>query len=243
LILLGRSAEWQCVIRSCEMSKNHSCVVGLESLQWPDKLIIPSKRFRLFVAADVRSIDARTLADFGEMALKNGMVYFCAWGPDCERFHDVLDDVQLADDLGQRLFAGPSPDDTIMTTWHDNETLEDAVEFFKHWARPDEGFRADSNYWVAICLQIRYGKQLFANSFSAGILQLKSRVAELLASTGRLPVRSRRHCRHSRALADALACSLRSALSLRGSNRLRCNQSQRLAHFDLQLGHDVLIIF
>ena len=135
------------------MSKNHSCVIGLESLQWPDALIVPSKRFRLFVAADVRSIDARTLADFGEMALKKGMVYFCAWGPDCERFHDILDKVIVADDLGEHLFAGPSPHDTIMTTWHDDETLEDAVEFFTAAACPTHGFIPDSEYWIAIFLK------------------------------------------------------------------------------------------
>jgi hypothetical protein len=141
------------VIGSCEMSQNQSCVVSLQSLQWPDALKIPSKRFRLFVAADVRSIDTPKLADFGGMALKKGMVYFCAWGPDCERFHDIVDEVIVMDDLGQRFFVGPSPHDTVMTTWHDKETLEDAVEFFTSAAFPSDGFEPDSNYWVAICLQ------------------------------------------------------------------------------------------
>src|SRR4051795_13082871 len=99
------------VIGSCEMSQNQSCVVSLQSLQWPDALKIPSKRFRLCVAADVRSIDTPKLADFGGMALKKGMVYFCAWGPDCERFHDIVDEVIVMDDLGQRFFVDPSPHD------------------------------------------------------------------------------------------------------------------------------------
>lgn len=141
------------MIGSNEMAKNRSSVTLSESLQWPAALKIPSKRFRLFVAADVRDIEVQVLADFGAMALKNGMVYFCAWGPDCERFHDIVDELIVADDLGQHLFAGPSPHDKVMTSWHVNETLPEAVEFFKNWARPDGGFRPGSNYWVAICLQ------------------------------------------------------------------------------------------
>jgi hypothetical protein len=128
-------------------------VVTVESLRWPEALEIPSKRFRLFVAADVKSVDDRILEEFGEMALRKGMVYFSAWGLDCERFHDLVDYLILGDDLGEHLFAGPSPHDTVMTTWHAKETLVEAVDFFKHSARPNEGFRPGSNYWVAICLQ------------------------------------------------------------------------------------------
>jgi hypothetical protein len=149
------SADMATVVRSCEMTKNHGCVVGIESLQWPHALKIPSKRFRLFVAADIRDIDVQVLADFGKTALKMGMVYFCAWGPDCERFHDTLDEVIVTDDLGKRFFSGPSAHDTVMTTWHDKETLEEAVEFFTSCACPSEGFQPDSKYWVAICLQNR----------------------------------------------------------------------------------------
>jgi hypothetical protein len=134
------------------MNKNHSCAIGIQSLLWPDALKIPSKKFRLFVAANVTDIDTQVLADFGKIALQKGMVYFCAWGPDCERFHDILDEVIVADDLGNRLFGGPNVNDTVMTTWHDKETLEDAVEFFATMACPTEGFRPDSNYWIAICL-------------------------------------------------------------------------------------------
>src|SRR3954468_2617444 len=75
-----------------------------------------------------------------------------------------------------------------------------------------------------------------------GFLQLKSKVAQLLASTGRLPVRSRRHGRHSRTLTRALTCSLRGALSLRRGRRLSRNQPQRLAHFGFQLRHNVFVV-
>ena len=81
MILVGGEGEWQCAIRSCEMTETRSCVVPAKSLEWPVSLEIPSKRFRLFVAADVRDIDVQVLADFGEIALRKGMVYFCAWGP------------------------------------------------------------------------------------------------------------------------------------------------------------------
>jgi|GEM_PF-2606922 len=34
--------------------------------------------------------------------------YFCAWGPDCRRFYDIVDLVIVEDELGDRLFVGAS---------------------------------------------------------------------------------------------------------------------------------------
>lgn len=126
------------------------CVVELASLDWPKILIIPSIRFRLFAAADMTSTTPDAIAHFAREALRNGMVYFCAWGPDCERFHDIVDEVIVSDDMGDRLFAGPNKSDTVMTTWHSDETLEEALDFFVNNALPTAGFEAESNYWVVV---------------------------------------------------------------------------------------------
>src|ERR1700731_4146539 len=118
------------------MPMNHCCVVELASLNWPVALRIPTARFRLFVAADTTGSNSEVLAEFAQAALKRGMVYFCAWGPGCERFHDVVDEVIAEDDLGERLFVGPTVNDTVMTTWHGEETLEDALDYFLISAYP-----------------------------------------------------------------------------------------------------------
>jgi len=127
-------------------------VVELASLNWPTNLQIPSKRFRLFVAADTNSSTTEVIERFVEAVLKAGMVYFSAWGPDCERFHDIVDEVVVSDQIGDRLFTGPNEGDTIMTTWHEDETLDEACDFFTNLAIPTAGFEADSDYWVAVCV-------------------------------------------------------------------------------------------
>jgi hypothetical protein len=39
-----------------------------------------------------------------------------------------------------------------MTTWHEEETLEDALDYFLDAAYPTDGFAVDSEYWVAISM-------------------------------------------------------------------------------------------
>ena len=132
--------------------ENHFSVIELPVLSWPSPLDVPSRRFRLFVAADVTGTPTEVISAFAHAALRAGMVYFCAWGPDCSRFHDIVDLVLVRDELNDRLFVGASEEDTILTTWHEKESLTDALDFFVGWAYPTDGFETDSNYWVALCL-------------------------------------------------------------------------------------------
>lgn len=132
--------------------ENQCSVIEVATLSWPSALQIPSRRFRLFVAADVTGDTTDAISEFTLAALKSGMVYFCAWGPDCSRFHDIVDEVILGDDLGDRLFAGSNREDTVMTTWHEKDNLEEALDFFINWAQPTSGFNEGSDYWVAICV-------------------------------------------------------------------------------------------
>jgi len=135
-------------------TENHFHLIELARLSWPTILGIPSRRFRLLVVADVTEIPTDIISQFANAALKSGMVYFCAWGPGCERFHDIVDEVCVEDDLGARLFVGPNSHDVIMTTWHPNDTLDEAVEYLINSASawPTDGFTADSDLWIAICI-------------------------------------------------------------------------------------------
>ena len=128
-------------------------VLQLSALVWPDSLRVPSERFRLFVAADTTQITSHEISRFAEAALSRGMVYFCAWGPGCERFHDIVDEVVVEDDLGERKFAAPTKNDVVMTTWHHDETLEEALDFFARYANPTDGYAADSSYRLVICVK------------------------------------------------------------------------------------------
>jgi hypothetical protein len=127
-------------------------VIKVPRLEWPSTAEVRSKRFRLFVAADVASENTEAISDFALCALKHGMVYFCSWGPGCERFHDIVDEVILEDDIGERKFAGPNRGDVIMTTWHTEDTLEEALDFFLTCAVPTDGFMPDSGFRLVICV-------------------------------------------------------------------------------------------
>jgi len=82
--------------------------------------------FVLLLVCDVTAITADVLGDFAEAALKQGMVYFCAWGLGCERAHDVVDETVVMNEIKS---PPPPGDDCIMTTCHEDESLEDAFEF------------------------------------------------------------------------------------------------------------------
>ena len=62
-----------------------------------------------------------------------GLVYFCAWGRECEAVHNAVDMC----DIEQQKSSG-NPDFFIMTTSHDDEPLEEALWFFKMLALPTE---------------------------------------------------------------------------------------------------------
>jgi hypothetical protein len=127
-------------------------VSQLAELKWPSTLQLPSRRFRLFVAADVSALPTETISDFASAALGAGMIYFCSWGRDCERFHDIVDEVIVGDRIGDRRFTGPLPGDTVMTTWHKDESLEEALDFFATFAVPTDGFAPDSDFRLIICV-------------------------------------------------------------------------------------------
>jgi hypothetical protein len=126
-------------------------VVSIPELVWPSALNIPSKRFRLLVAANTLELSVEVISAFALAASERGMVYFCSWGPGCERFHDIVDEVEVEDSLGPQKFAGAKPDDVIMTTWHDDEPLEEGLRFLAQLAVPTEGFAADSDFRIVIC--------------------------------------------------------------------------------------------
>jgi hypothetical protein len=131
-------------------SENRFNVVDLPSLIWPSDVLIPTKRFRLFIAADIKTTTVDAVSVFARTALEKGMVYFCGWGPDCERFHDLVDQVILEDDLGARRFVGPDDSAFVVTTWHTNDNLDEAVDFFARLAHPPGSFASGSDYWLAI---------------------------------------------------------------------------------------------
>jgi hypothetical protein len=102
--------------------------------------------FCLLLALDAGSVSQVALARAAKAALASGLVYLCAWGPGCELVHDCFDwaivDFEM---IGAREM---SEDDTVVTTWHVDESLEDAAEYFRDVAVPTDGY-ASCDLWLA----------------------------------------------------------------------------------------------
>lgn len=99
---------------------------GAEYMHLLPGATIPSLRqARPFKAVIV----SETVADEGwrtrvcRELVRAGCLYAMAWGRDCQLWHDCVDEVRY----------NPAPDEgddfLIMTTWHDNEPLEETFWF------------------------------------------------------------------------------------------------------------------
>ena len=101
------------------------------------------KHFVLFLAIDARNVSPEVIDPVADSLLNQGMAYVCVWGPDCERVHDSIDHAVLK----------RNPDETdadvVITTWHVEDSLEEAVWFFLYSAWPASAYEPTCSDWVA----------------------------------------------------------------------------------------------
>lgn len=97
--------------------------------------------FVLFLAIDARAISDVKLREVSKVLLDQGCCYLCIWGPDCERVHDQFDSQR---DVPERR------DFCVMTTWHAEEGLREALDFFVYCAWPADGFAKSPVDWIAV---------------------------------------------------------------------------------------------
>jgi len=116
----------------------------LSLAQWPDDLSLGSDFLAVFVVADGTTETTEELGEWARRALAQGLVYSCSWGPGSESVHDVVDWEELA----RHNYDTTGP--IIMTTWHDSETLDEAVDFFMVSALPDKPFPLNSTAWLVV---------------------------------------------------------------------------------------------
>src|SRR5687768_14637869 len=86
----------------------------------PAELPVPGPHFVCLLAWDARQATAAEVGAVADRLLAAGCVYVVCWGPDCERVHDIFDEVDLA-----RRPDGP----WAMTTWHSTDPLSEAIWF------------------------------------------------------------------------------------------------------------------
>jgi hypothetical protein len=98
--------------------------------------------FGLLLAMDAQSMASDQIGELAEKIMDKGLAYLCAWGPDCERVHDIFDEIEVQRDLkGQNA-------NVIMTTWHSDESLEESLWFFVNSAFPDLAYEPRCKDWI-----------------------------------------------------------------------------------------------
>lgn len=94
-----------------------------------EQIALPSAHTVLLIAAEARDVPANVIHHIAERLIASGLIWVCVWGPDCGRVHDIFDEAHVGN-------GDIEPDFTIMSTWHESESLEEAIWFFLHSAFP-----------------------------------------------------------------------------------------------------------
>jgi hypothetical protein len=104
----------------------------------------------LFLAVDATSLADDKLFSLVDWVMDQGAVYVCVWGTGCEHVHDVIDEtiVEAIVKLGQM----ESDDTIIMTTWHDDESLEEALWFALNNAIPASAYSESCSVVIAVSI-------------------------------------------------------------------------------------------
>ena len=121
-------------------------------------IAIHGKHCVVFLAMDARPMSVDEIGHIANWALAQGAVYLCAWGPDCERVHDIIDEVVGNRDLGR------TDEDVIMTTWHEYEVLDEALWFAVNSAFPAGAYEQTCKTLVAVAVGSQdWGSQIAKN--------------------------------------------------------------------------------
>jgi len=110
----------------------------------PSTLNLPSKYFGVLLACDARNIEDAVVVNLARSLATNGMRYFCSWGSDCERVHDLVDSVIIEND--------ETEDSVIITMWFEEKSLDEALWQFLYVAFPANDYEADCQADLAIVI-------------------------------------------------------------------------------------------
>ena len=102
------------------------------------KLSVPTAGFTVLIACDSEGLSSDEIRDCAKALIAKGVVYVCCWGNGCERFHDILDEVWITCGTEEKSSTVAS-NSTLMTTWHDDESLDDALWHLLFTAWPPAG--------------------------------------------------------------------------------------------------------
>lgn len=136
-----------------------------------DGIELPAQHFLCLLAANFTAASDSEIAGLAEDLLDLGASYFVCWGSGCERAHDLIDQVTL-------LIDPPIPEGSvIMTTWHADEPLEEALLFLLCSAWPDPAFEDSTGCTVAVSV----GDEEIAEQIRLALSQPRDFIAGITA--------------------------------------------------------------
>jgi hypothetical protein len=101
----------------------------------PEALNLQSKYFGVLLAWDAWGVPDAVIVKLARSLIENGMRYFCSWGGDCERVHDLFDSAIVDREPHE------TEDSVIITMWLGKESLDEALWNFLYVAFPA------NDYW------------------------------------------------------------------------------------------------
>jgi hypothetical protein len=107
-----------------------------------EKITPTSPNFGLLLAMDAQSIDSDQIGELAEKMADKGLAYLCAWGPDCERVHDIFDEIVVQRNLELE------DNSVMMTAWHPDDQLEESLGFFVNCAFPGPPHEQTCKDWI-----------------------------------------------------------------------------------------------
>src|SRR6476661_545738 len=94
--------------------------------------VLAGSHFALLLLCDARGAETSAIVAMAHRLLKAGLAYFHVWGPDCERVHDIVDEVVVARELSENRSY------PVMTTWYSDLPLGDALWALLHLSTPHD---------------------------------------------------------------------------------------------------------
>ena len=110
-----------------------------------NEITLSSANFVCLIAWDSENASKEDISNLVVPLIKSGCSYFCTWGAGCERLHDIIDDIILDLNVVPEISV-------IMTTWHYDDSLEDALFFFLNVTWVDEYYEDTTNSSLAISI-------------------------------------------------------------------------------------------
>lgn len=112
-------------------------IAVVDELTVPDVSKVP-RPYVLLVAFDVGDIDPTDADRFADEFLAvGGCVYVCPWGEECGWLHDVFDQAFIRAVPEER-----RDEEFVMTSWHDDEPLDETLWFAVFAAYNDPGVKS-----------------------------------------------------------------------------------------------------